>query len=192
MGYKPLQWNVAWRWSQWQLPDIHKSMAETHMMLVLLLTQISFTWGVRQTEGYDPEAEDKEVLLEIKCPNVVSVTEWAYLVINSNGNLCLKQNHEYYYQVMWQLGLTGAPCCDLFCLYKQWFSLWMPCFRRTFIFRNAWQNTAFISTSFYQIKYQNPLYINNDNESMKWNHEVHSCATLILSRIYTYIRPNNI
>lgn len=53
-------------------------------------------------------------LLEIKCPSKDSITLCPYLVKQADGSYKLKESHEYYYQIMGQLGLTGMSWCDLF------------------------------------------------------------------------------
>jgi hypothetical protein len=56
-------------------------------------------------------------LLEIKCTTASSVTKCDFLVLPKkllNPQLQLKRNHEYYYQVMGQMGITGASWCDCF------------------------------------------------------------------------------
>ena len=48
---------------------------------------------------YDPDKLQKFGLLEIICPQAASVTELNYLNHDVAGNLKLKTNHNYYYQV---------------------------------------------------------------------------------------------
>ncbi len=60
-------------------------------------------------------------LLEIKCTMADSVSDCEYLSIPKNSQqamLQLKRNHDYYYQVMGQMGLTGAKWCDFFVFAK--------------------------------------------------------------------------
>jgi len=64
---------------------------------------------------YDPQRIPKYGLLEIKCPQVASVTECQYLVqVPGTSDLQIKRNHHYYYQVLTQLAVTGLEWCDLF------------------------------------------------------------------------------
>ena len=63
---------------------------------------------------YDPDVPESYGLLEIKCPSKESVTQCPYLVLRSNYKLQLKRTHEYFYQIMGQLFITGAPWCDFF------------------------------------------------------------------------------
>lgn len=63
---------------------------------------------------YNPHRFPQFGLLEIKCPQVTSVQECKYLVKNADGTLKLKRNHNYYYQVLTQLAVTGLEWCDLF------------------------------------------------------------------------------
>ncbi|XP_016115987.1 uncharacterized protein [Sinocyclocheilus grahami] len=53
-------------------------------------------------------------LLEIKCPDVNSVLECKYLSVKEDGVLALKTSHEYHYQMMGQMGITGMTWCDFF------------------------------------------------------------------------------
>ncbi|KAF4118710.1 hypothetical protein G5714_000761 [Onychostoma macrolepis] len=46
-------------------------------------------------------------LLEIKCPDVDSVLECKYLSVKEDGALALKTSHEYHYQMIGQMGITG-------------------------------------------------------------------------------------
>ncbi len=46
-------------------------------------------------------------LLEIKCPDVDRVRECKYLSVKEDGALALKTSHEYYYQMIGQMGITG-------------------------------------------------------------------------------------
>ena len=63
---------------------------------------------------YKPERYPPFGLLEIKCPQVNSVLEAKYLVKTATGQLELKRNHPYYYQVLMQLAVTGLQWCDFF------------------------------------------------------------------------------
>ncbi|XP_049326742.1 uncharacterized protein LOC125787031 [Astyanax mexicanus] len=53
-------------------------------------------------------------LLEIKCPNVDTFVECSYLSARPDDTFALKCNHDYYYQVMGQMGITGMKWCDFF------------------------------------------------------------------------------
>lgn len=61
----------------------------------------------------DPNAVPVYGLLEIKCPNSDSITNIKYLNL-INNTYKLKTTHEYYHQIMGQMGITGALWCDLF------------------------------------------------------------------------------
>lgn len=50
-------------------------------------------------------------LLEIKCPQAQSVSDVACLDRTDNK---LKRSHDYYYQVMCQMAVTGLEWCDFF------------------------------------------------------------------------------
>lgn len=62
----------------------------------------------------DPSASPTHGVLEIKCPNKDSVRDCKYLHCNTDGSLSLKTTHEYYFQVMGQMGITGLKWCDFF------------------------------------------------------------------------------
>lgn len=62
----------------------------------------------------DPSASPMHGLLEIKCPNKRSVRDCKYLHCKADGSLSLKTTHEYYFQVMGQMGITGLKWCDFF------------------------------------------------------------------------------
>jgi hypothetical protein len=56
-------------------------------------------------------------LLEIKCTPADSVANCDYLSVpktSREGMLQLKHSHSYYYQIMGQMGITGAAWCDFF------------------------------------------------------------------------------
>ena len=65
---------------------------------------------------YDPTRNEVFGLLEIKCPQCESCRDAKYLKI-VNGQLNLKKTHEYYFQVMGQMAITGLKWCDfmVFC-----------------------------------------------------------------------------
>ena len=57
-------------------------------------------------------------LLEVKCPYSVRhspPTCAAYLHTTENGGYTLSRDHEYYYQIQRQMGITERPYCDLIC-----------------------------------------------------------------------------
>lgn len=62
---------------------------------------------------YDEEAALKFGLLEIKCPDVDFISDCSYLKQTESGSK-QKEIHQYYYQIMGQMGITGHPWCDLF------------------------------------------------------------------------------
>lgn len=53
-------------------------------------------------------------LLEIMCPEQYSFTDCQYLSKHSGGTYNLKSNHEYYYQIIGQMGPTGMLWCAFF------------------------------------------------------------------------------
>ncbi|XP_062617203.1 uncharacterized protein LOC134278910 isoform X1 [Saccostrea cucullata] len=63
---------------------------------------------------FDPNSTPQYGLLEIKCPDKDSFQECVYLKVTNDGTYKLKQSHQYYYQVMGQMGLTGLQWCDFF------------------------------------------------------------------------------
>lgn len=67
---------------------------------------------------YDPDAAvDKWGLLEIKCTTANSVSSCDYLIppkTSGKTQMQLKRNHDYYYQVIGQMGISGASWCDFF------------------------------------------------------------------------------
>lgn len=62
---------------------------------------------------YDPSKENPFGLLEIKCPMSSTVSDHECLNAGEGG-LQLKRNHNYFYQVLCQLAVTGMPWCDFF------------------------------------------------------------------------------
>ena len=100
---------------------------------------ISYLGTSPDFEVYDPV--NKFCLLEIKCPSKESITEVPYKK-EKDGEKFLNRNHDYFYQVMGQLGLTGASWCD--------FMVWCPedhmlkestlMSRSSFQFRTSWTN----------------------------------------------------
>ena len=67
---------------------------------------------------YDDREEQKWGLLEMKCPVKASCTECEYL--KCTGNIYrLKRTHQYYIQVMGQMGITGLKWCDFFVYYHR-------------------------------------------------------------------------
>ena len=64
--------------------------------------------------NYDPEADPSFGLLEIKCPVLESINDCKFLTRSPEGLLHLKKSHEYYYQIIGQLGLAGNQWWDLF------------------------------------------------------------------------------
>lgn len=62
---------------------------------------------------YHPESFPPFGLLEIKCPQV-SVLETQYLKKDHTATLKLNRNHQYYFQILTQLAVTGLQWCDLY------------------------------------------------------------------------------
>jgi len=60
---------------------------------------------------FDPDTDDLYGLLEIKCSTRDSIAMCPFLKHDS-GTFKLKLSHDYYYQVMGQMGITGATWCD--------------------------------------------------------------------------------
>ncbi|XP_078320201.1 uncharacterized protein LOC144621261 [Crassostrea virginica] len=60
---------------------------------------------------FDPNATPQYGLLEIKCPSKDSFTECQFLVQNKNNqSYKLKTSHNYYFQIIGQMALTGFFC----------------------------------------------------------------------------------
>lgn len=55
-------------------------------------------------------------LLEIKCPDKNTCADCPYLIrhADDDGDLALKVDHEYQFQILGQMGVTGANWCDFF------------------------------------------------------------------------------
>ena len=62
---------------------------------------------------YDPTAMPPFGLLEIKCTLKESFADVGYIVYKE-GEYKLKRCHDYYYQVIGQMALTGSEWCDFF------------------------------------------------------------------------------
>jgi hypothetical protein len=62
---------------------------------------------------YDPSKPYPYGLLEIKCPEADTVAQAQWLK-EEQGVLVLKKNHDYFYQVLAQLAVSGLPWCDFF------------------------------------------------------------------------------
>ena len=90
----------------------------TYKVGFIINPSVSYLGCSPERRVYDPDAEDKYGLLEIKCTTFDSVSECTYLKL-SNGILTLKKSHGYFNQVMGQLAFTGAPWCDFFCSCKK-------------------------------------------------------------------------
>ena len=67
----------------------------------------------------DAGCEDPYGLVEIKCPQtkfhvipLEACSDRTYFCEEVNGKPKLKENHQYYYQVQGQLGVTGVNWCD--------------------------------------------------------------------------------
>ena len=63
---------------------------------------------------YNPARLTPYGLLEIKCPESESINAVECLRKDDAGFLYLNRRHNYYYQVMTQLAVTGLPWCDFF------------------------------------------------------------------------------
>ena len=57
---------------------------------------------------------DEGKTYEIKCLMQITYTNYQYIEKLSDNTYRLKRTHEYYFQIMGQLGITGMPWCDLF------------------------------------------------------------------------------
>ena len=71
---------------------------------------------------YDPSETDPWGLLEIKCPITDSISQLKYLKC-VNGVYKLKKTHNYYYQIMGQMMLTGCDWVDFYVYCKNDFHL---------------------------------------------------------------------
>ncbi|XP_061086400.1 uncharacterized protein LOC133121214 [Conger conger] len=60
---------------------------------------------------YDPTESPPFGLLEVKCPHAKSYVDCSYLKLEG-GNLKLKRQHAYFWQVQGQLLVTGLEWCD--------------------------------------------------------------------------------
>ncbi len=63
---------------------------------------------------YDPTRNPPFGLLEVKCVSAPSVVGADCLKKSANNELSLKRRHNYYYQVLTQLAVTGLEWCDFF------------------------------------------------------------------------------
>jgi YqaJ-like viral recombinase domain len=63
---------------------------------------------------YCPARNPPYGLLEIKCPQNDNICDIKYLDNKLASGRQLKRSHEYYYQVMCQLAVTGLQWCDFF------------------------------------------------------------------------------
>ncbi|XP_062401123.1 uncharacterized protein LOC134092340 [Sardina pilchardus] len=67
----------------------------------------------------DLSATPTHGLLEIKCPDKESISECGYLLCQADGKFTLKTSHEYYFQMVGQMGVTGMVWCDFFVKCRQ-------------------------------------------------------------------------
>ena len=73
---------------------------------------------------FDASATPRYGLLEVKCPHSAfnasetvhqaAATRSEFCCTVLNGQVRLKRNHAYYYQVQGQMAITGAVWCDFF------------------------------------------------------------------------------
>ena len=102
-------------------------------------------------------------LLEIKCPRSIVMEEpnsnnWEALIskpqdVNTDlihGTSRLKQDHQYYYQIQCQMGITGRPWCDFFVYTQGGFHL-----ERIPYQEDMWQDAKNIAEQFF-IEYLAP------------------------------------
>ena len=61
---------------------------------------------------YDSSVDEYE-FLEMKCPSIEKVSDCKCLKV-LNNQLSSKRNHDYFYQIMGQLGITGFAWFDFF------------------------------------------------------------------------------
>lgn len=61
---------------------------------------------------YHPAANPPFGLAEVKCPNVVCITDVSHIKF-VGGQAKLKRNHKYFWQVQGQLAITGLSWCDV-------------------------------------------------------------------------------
>lgn len=59
----------------------------------------------------DPTEDPPYGLVEVKCPDIDSITEAKHIAL-SGGQAKLRKSHQYYWQVQGQLGITGLAWCD--------------------------------------------------------------------------------
>ena len=93
---------------------------------------------------FDPSKTPKFGLLEIKCPKATSISELNYLAKNSAGNMPLKTNHSYYYQIQTQMAVCGMLWCDFFVMTETDFHLETISFDKTF-----WESCKDLIDRFY-------------------------------------------
>ncbi|XP_077974294.1 uncharacterized protein LOC144429919 [Styela clava] len=67
---------------------------------------------------YDPSCDGNLCygLLEVKCPISDTFDKVSCLFKNDKGEWTLKMNHDYYFQIMGCLGITGLKWCDIIIL----------------------------------------------------------------------------
>ncbi len=82
----------------------------------------------------DLTADPVHGLLEIKCPNKDSFKDCSCLK-NAAGNYTLKKTHEYYYQIVGQMGISGFTWCDFFVKCKNYYHL-----ERIYFNRDEWRS----------------------------------------------------
>ena len=63
---------------------------------------------------YIPERNPPFGLLEIKCPIVQSINEVKWLKKDADGQMKLKRNDNYFYQIMTHMAGTGLKWCDFY------------------------------------------------------------------------------
>jgi phage FluMu protein Com len=56
---------------------------------------------------YNPERNSPFGLLEIKCPIVQNINEVKCLKKDADGQMKLKRNDNYFYQIVTQMAVTG-------------------------------------------------------------------------------------
>lgn len=81
----------------------------------------------------DLTADPVHGLLEIKCPNKDSFKDCSCLT-NAAGNYTLKKTHEYYHQIVGQMGISGFTWCDFFVKCKNDYHL-----ERIYFNRDEWE-----------------------------------------------------
>ena len=106
VGFGPK--NVCFHVKKWSMVEAVHSASLSHIILARIVG------ASPDRRVYDPSEDPPWGLLEIKCPQAESYVSLPYLKVNRNGLYCLTKAHEYYFQQMGCMGITGSAWCDFF------------------------------------------------------------------------------